>query len=143
MSDISINENYVVLTNGRQIIAYEIIWKLRSNEKFELNPNLSQNNEKISRISTNLIGTFSKDNEVIIVFERNIITLFPSGVTIYSMNGTVIASIPVLQVEGEPIGMSLCGNYLTIFTIEGYLKVYDVSDRDPKLITSKSMVNFC
>lgn len=133
----TINENYIVFTNGRSITAYEIIWKLNVEEKFELNTNLSQNNEKSPKITATAIGTFSKDNEGIILFERNILTLFPSGVSIHSINGTITASIPVLQAEGEPIGMDLTGNYLTIFTIDGFLKVYDLSDRDPKLITSK------
>lgn len=133
----AINDNYIVFTNGRSIAAYEIIWNLTSDKNFEPNANRIKSSEKQQKISINTVGTFSKDNEGIILYERNILTLFPAGVTIHSLNGNMIASIPMLQAEGEPIGMDLCGTYLTIFTIDGFLKVYDLSDRDPKLITSK------
>ncbi|KRT80306.1 hypothetical protein AMK59_8792 [Oryctes borbonicus] len=136
VSDMTINENYIVFTNGRSIAAYEIAWKLTSDNKFELNTNLSQGTEKTSKISTNIAGTFSKDNDAVMLYERNILTLFPSGITMHSLNGAIITTIPVLQAEGEPIGMDVCGSYLTVFTIDGFLKLYDLSDRDPKLITS-------
>ncbi|GJQ73670.1 putative intraflagellar transport protein 140 [Trypoxylus dichotomus] len=136
VSDMTINENYIVFTNGRSIAAYEIVWKLTSDNKFELNANLSQGTEKTSKINTNMVGTFSKDNDAIMLYERNILTLFPSGITMHSLNGALVTTIPVLQAEGEPIGMDLCGNYLTVFTIDGFLKLYDLSDRNPKLITN-------
>ncbi|KAI4456192.1 hypothetical protein MML48_8g00010237 [Holotrichia oblita] len=144
VSDMAINDNYIVFTNGRSIAAYEIIWNLTSDNNFEPNSNRIKSSEKQQKISINVVGTFSKDNEGIILYERNILTLFPTGVTMHSLNGSMIASIPILQAEGEPIGMDLCGTYLTIFTIDGFLKVYDLSDRDPKLITnSYNLYDMC
>lgn len=36
---------------------------------------------------------------------------------------------------GSPIGASMTGQYLTAFTLNGYIKVYDVSRHEPKLLT--------
>lgn len=44
-----------------------------------------------------------------------------------------------LKFPGNPIGASLKGQYLTVFTLNGFVKVYDVSRHEPKLLTpSKS-----
>lgn len=39
-----------------------------------------------------------------------------------------------LPLKGTPIGASLMHHFMTIFTMNGYLKIYDVSRHDPKLI---------
>lgn len=36
---------------------------------------------------------------------------------------------------GKPIGANLSAHYLTIFTLNGFVKIYDVSRHEPKMIT--------
>lgn len=36
---------------------------------------------------------------------------------------------------GRPIGANLTNKYLTVFTINGIIKIFDISHHDPKLIT--------
>lgn len=44
--------------------------------------------------------------------------------------------ILLLVSTGKPIGADLTGSFLTVFTMNGYLKIYDVSRHEPKLVTA-------
>lgn len=151
VTNVSLNENYVALTNGRLIAIYEITW---ADSKFELNSKLESKSKLESaskltketqmKFSINPFNTINCDNESLLLNAKNIIILFVTGVTIRTVNGLIIANIPVMPAEGEPIGMDLCNNFLTIFTIDGFLKIYDVSESDPKLITGvRSLYDMC
>lgn len=138
VTDMSINEHHIAFTNGRVIEIHESIWK---------NNNLLEFKEKkddTPKLNTKLISTFNCDNESLLVYKRNVITLFINGVTIRSLNGIIEASISAVSSEGEPIGMDVCGNYLTIFTLDGFLKIYDLSEREPKMITAvRNLYDMC
>lgn len=54
---------------------------------------------------------------------------------LHTQTGAVIATLTSSLNEGEPIGMDVTSNFLTIFTMEGFLKIFDVSKSEPKLIT--------
>lgn len=53
----------------------------------------------------------------------------------HSHTGSILTSLNSGLSEGEPIGMDVTKNYLTIFTMEGYLKVYELTDSPTKLVT--------
>lgn len=40
------------------------------------------------------------------------------------------------NISGKPIGADLTSNYLTVFTMNGYIKLYDVSRHEPKPLTN-------
>lgn len=42
--------------------------------------------------------------------------------------------IRLLQ-KGKPIGADLSTHYLTVFTLNGFVKIFDVSKHEPKLLT--------
>lgn len=141
VTDLAVGNNCVAVTNGRVVAVYEINYK---NAKFELNTNLSRSNEEKSNISVNLLNTFNCDNDSILIHSKKIIALSSKGVFIKSTSGISIATIPSIVSEGEPIGIDVNGNYLTVFTMEGFLKIYDISEHDPKLVTPvKSLYDLC
>ncbi|XP_022916343.2 intraflagellar transport protein 140 homolog [Onthophagus taurus] len=129
VTDISVNENYLIVTNGRNVLVYEINWK-----GGEINSGVKYNEK--SKISMTLLSNFVKDNEGVLVYDKFVVTLYPNSVNIYSVNANLICSIPTISNEGEPIGFDVHNQFLTVFTIEGYLKVYDLTERTPKLITT-------
>lgn len=45
------------------------------------------------------------------------------------LQGTVKQLLACSEVEGEPIDIDICGNYLVIATSNGVLKTYDLSRR--------------
>lgn len=135
VTGMSLNTEHIAVTNGRVITIYSISYK-NADETFV--------KKKDSQIETNLIGTFSCDNEKIIIFGKNIIALTSQGVFIKNSNGLTISHIPVINSEGEPIGMHLTNNFLTVFTMDGYLKLYDLTHRDPKLVTPvRNLYDMC
>ena len=145
VTDVSCNECIVAFTNGRSVSTYEIVWRSPTDRtsSFELNNKLSEWQEKLSKISLNLVATFSCDSEKILVHGKSVIALYVSGITVYSVNGRTLTRIPVVDNEGEPIGMDICGNILTIFTLEGFLKIYDFTDHEMKLLNTCNMYDTC
>lgn len=125
ITDLCVNSFLVVVTNSRKIAVYEIQW------------------EKMG-IATKFLNTFNCDNDNILLYNKNVIVLFSKGVTIRSATGIIIANIPFLTNEGEPIGIDINGNYLTIFTLDGFLKLYDLSEHEPKLVTPvRNLYDLC
>lgn len=133
VTDMSITEHHVALTNGRVVSVYEILWK-HDLLDFKNVKSKDVNSEGV-KLNCKLINSFNAENENIIIYEKRVITLFVNGVILRSLNGIIEYTVQTVSSEGEPIGMDVCGNYLSIFTMDGYLKIYDISDHDLKLIT--------
>ncbi|ERL85430.1 hypothetical protein D910_02850 [Dendroctonus ponderosae] len=148
VSDMAISEDYIVFSNGRHISVYNITWK--SEGKLDAKGSvITLNNWEIDIKNTAVIflgnnncdfsvafsSRFQSENEGIIIHKKTIITLSPVKVTLYTANGSIISHITSAASEGDCIGLDLTNSYLTIGTMEGYLKIYDISDNQPKLIT--------
>ncbi|KAF5285788.1 hypothetical protein FQA39_LY04249 [Lamprigera yunnana] len=144
VTDMSINANYIAFTNGRLISVYDITIKPTTDKiSYEINYNSSKRNEKLE-ITINLINSFNCDNEGIIIYKKTVIILTPNGVLIKAHSGGNISSLAAIPAEGEPIGMDVTSKFLTIFTMEGFLKVYDLSEKEPKLVTPvRSLYDMC
>lgn len=91
--------------------------------------------ENTNDFSVNLLNKFSADNDGMVIHEKTIITISSKAVTLYSCKGSIIATLTSGLSEGEPIGMDVTGQYLTVFTMEGFLKIYDLSETEPRLTT--------
>lgn len=128
VTNMSLNDDYISITNNRIIHVHAIHYK---------NKEIAEDNKKKERfnISTTLLSSFTCDNEQILMHGKNILVLTKQGVLIRSPNGLNVGCIPTVPSEGEPIGISLTNQFLTIFTMDGYVKLFDVSVRDPKLVT--------
>lgn len=79
------------------------------------------------KFSVKRLTSFNNENETIIVFQRNIISMNPKTISILSTTGSTLFTISSSISEGENIGMDVTVHYLTIFTMEGYLKIYNLS----------------
>lgn len=135
VTGMSLNSEYIAVTNGRVITVYSI--NIKSTDD-------TYDKKRDTQLETNLQGTFSCDNEKIIMYGKNVIALTANGVFIKNSNGLTVSHIPVINSEGEPIGMHVTNNYLTVFTMDGYLKLYDIAHRDPKLITPvRNLYDMC
>lgn len=112
---IAVNKEYVALSSGRQIVTYRI--------------------HKDGSISTSMITSFSCDTEKLLIYDHTLIVLTPVVIQLRSMDGTVTQMLPTLPEEGEPITMDLTGQYLTVASLNGILKIWDLSKREAKLHT--------
>lgn len=80
----------------------------------------------------------------IIIYESSIIILTLTGISKRAFNGAFEATIPTVPSEGEPIGMDIKGNILTIFTMDGFLKIFDLLEEEPKLLTTvRNLYDMC
>lgn len=146
VTNLALTNDYISITNNRIINVYTIQYK-NTVDTFEgstTSLNSNSNKKKDSNISTTLLSNFTCDNEDIIMHGKNIIVLTKNGIVIKSPNGLNIATIATVSAEGEPIGISLTNNYLTVFTMDGYLKLFDLTNRDPKMVTPiRSVYDMC
>lgn len=132
VTGMTLNSNYIAVTNGRIINVFTI-------EIID-----SSDNKKKETINTNIITTFNCDNEKILMYNKNILALTAQGIVINTINGILVTTIPVISSEGEPIGMHVINNYLTVFTMDGYLKLFDLTQREPKLMTPvRNLYDMC
>ncbi|EFA08985.1 Intraflagellar transport protein 140 homolog-like Protein [Tribolium castaneum] len=144
ITDMCINDSFAIFTNGRRVLVYEIFWDGSDSEKFELNTNISKQTESSADFSIKLISTFACDNEKVLLHKKMIVVLTAKAVTLRQLNGSVITTIVSPSHEGEPIGLDVTGNYLTIFTIEGYMKVYELGENEAKLsIPARNLYDMC
>ena len=79
-----------------------------------------------------------QEKYTIINFERyTLLNVFTSQVIqLRSIEeGTIIQTLPTLPEEGEPITMEMTGDYLTVASLNGILKIWDLGKREAKLHT--------
>lgn len=135
VTGMSLNSDYIAVTNGRIINIFTI--------QMNVDDNMDRK-KKDSSLSALLFSTFNCDNEKIIIHNKNILALTSSGIVINTVNGLAVTTIPAITSEGEPIGMHVTNNFLTVFTMDGYLKLYDLTHREPKLITPiRNLYDMC
>ncbi|XP_049817321.1 intraflagellar transport protein 140 homolog isoform X2 [Aethina tumida] len=134
ITDMAATNDHIVFTNGRSISVYQVFWKYLDNH-YELNTKLSKDVDENLDFTVKHQSTIKCENEGVEVSGKQVVALTQKGVVIRSFNMSNSTTITSTTMEGEPIGINVTGNYLTIFTIEGFLKVYDLSGTEPKLVT--------
>ncbi|KAF3422708.1 hypothetical protein E2986_01971 [Frieseomelitta varia] len=112
---VAINKHYIAVSSGRQIVVYKIY--------------------DDASLYTSLISSFSCDTEKLLIYDHTLVVLTSVVIQLRSMEGTVIQILPTLPEEGEPITMDLTGQYLTVASLNGILKIWDLSKREAKLHT--------
>lgn len=124
----------LILTNGKSVMVYKI--QRTSQDSIVADPSLKPGSE--IRLNDNLVARFSSsfncENIQIFVYEQNVICIGQSDVKILSLNGVKLQEVSFTDHEGKPIGSNLTSKYLTLFTLNGYVKVYDVSRHELKLV---------
>ncbi|CAH0563779.1 unnamed protein product [Brassicogethes aeneus] len=134
VTDMATTNDCIAFTNGRNVVMYDITWKHGDN-KYDINSKLSKESNDESNFTVKHLTTFKFDNEGISMYDKLVVALTQKGVLVRPHNGSGVTTITSTSMEGEPIGMDVTGKHLTIFTIEGFLKIYDLSEGAPKLLT--------
>ncbi|XP_034180473.1 intraflagellar transport protein 140 homolog isoform X3 [Osmia lignaria lignaria] len=112
---VAINKEYIAVSSGRQMVIYRM--------------------HRDSSVNTTLVTSFHCDTEKLLMYDHTLIVLTPLVIQLRSMEGTVLQTLPTLPEEGEPITMDLTGQYLTVASLNGILKIWDLSKREAKLHT--------
>ncbi|EGI69578.1 PREDICTED: intraflagellar transport protein 140 homolog [Acromyrmex echinatior] len=112
---IAVSREYIVVSSGRQIVVNCI--------------------NKGANLNTNVLTTFNCDTEKILIYEHTLIVLTPTIIQLRSIEGSIIQTLPTLPEEGEPITMELTGHYLTVASLNGILKIWNLSKHEAKLHT--------
>ncbi|XP_049310514.1 intraflagellar transport protein 140 homolog [Bactrocera dorsalis] len=135
---LALNQINMIISNGRAISAYNIE-KVQKVDDYRIeaytdDSTTKGSNEKDSNLNVKLIQTFNAECLGLHIHNQNIFCLNSNEVMIYSIGGVVLNKILANDNEGKIIGMDLTGVYLSVFTMNGFVKAYDVSRHDPKLI---------
>ncbi|XP_016956746.1 intraflagellar transport protein 140 homolog [Drosophila biarmipes] len=138
---LALNELSLVMSNGRSISSYSLQKVLeKSPDEFD---EILENVEgaappttasTATPLSVKLLQTFPAECLSLDLYNQNIFCLASSDIMVYSVGGVVLHRIQASDIEGKIIGMDLSGCYLSVFTMNGYVKAYDVSRHDPKLL---------
>lgn len=124
ITGLCLNERNLAITNQKSIAIYKIP-RVDDFKEAKTNKNVSIKN----------VHTFSVlDCMQIFIYDEMLIVVGYQNVRVYSFGGIVLKEINFNDNEGPPIGAALTNNFMTIFTMNGFLKVYDVSRHEPKLI---------
>lgn len=158
ITGLSLNERNLAVTNQKTVAIY----KIPRNDEFKSQQNNTSSNSNINNNSTssnvaiNLIQTFNVfDCMNIFIYDETVIVVGYQNVRVYSFGGIALKEINFNDNEGPckhtkdlltdfhwiifsnlgtPIGASLTRNFMTIFTMNGFIKLYDISRHEPKLI---------
>ncbi|XP_031624107.1 intraflagellar transport protein 140 homolog isoform X2 [Contarinia nasturtii] len=124
ITGLCLNERNLAITNQKNIAIYKIP---RADDFKD-----AKNNKNVS---IKQVHTFNVlDCMKIFIYDEMLIVIGYQNVRVYSFGGIVLKEINFNDNEGSPIGASLTHHFMTIFTMNGYLKVFDVSRHEPKLI---------
>lgn len=77
------------------------------------------------------VGSFSCEVESALVHEQSVLIFEEeqSAVQVRTFQGTIKQMLATSDIEGQPIGMQLCGSFLTVATAAGWIKIWDLSRR--------------
>lgn len=132
-SDISItnlclSDVNLVVTNGKIVMVYKV---QRNSNSIQDKPTTEENGDELTIKYQN---SFNCDSIHILLYEQNVILLNQDDVKVLSLNGVKLQELNFSDNEGKPIGADVTDKYLTIFTLNGYIKIYDLSRHEPKLL---------
>ncbi|KAH8412279.1 hypothetical protein KR009_000984 [Drosophila setifemur] len=139
---LALNDLSLVMSNGRSISSYSLQKVEKSLDEFDeiLEAVEGQGASTTTTaptpppLSVKLLQTFPAECLSLNLFNQNIFCLASSDIMVYSVGGVVLHRIQASDIEGKIIGMDLSGCYLSVFTMNGNVKAYDVSRHDPKLL---------
>ncbi|KAH8393888.1 hypothetical protein KR215_005842 [Drosophila sulfurigaster] len=136
---LALNELSLVVSNGRSISSYSLQKVEKSLDEFDEILEASGAGSTASvksspSLNIRLMQTFAAECQALCLHNQNIFCLTASDIMVYSVGGVVLHRIMGNDIEGKIIGMDLTGCYLSVFTMNGYVKAYDVTRHDPKLL---------
>ncbi|KAI9582059.1 intraflagellar transport protein 140 homolog [Glossina fuscipes] len=133
---LALNQSYLAITSGRSISTYNIekVESLKERGASDLDSSSGSSGKNAQSLNVKFMQSFSAECLTLGLHNQNIYSLTTADVTVFSIGGVALHKIQASNNEGKIIGMDLSGCRLTVFTMNGYIKVYDVSRHDPKLM---------
>ncbi|XP_055586637.1 intraflagellar transport protein 140 homolog [Uranotaenia lowii] len=130
--NLALNEISLVLTNGRTVSIYRVGNAGGGSSMISSAASVSDYDGESLMLTP--AGSFLVDCVAIYLYEQNVVALGSDQVKIYSLSGVIYQEIFFSDNEGKPIGADLLNHFLTVFTINGYVKLFDISRHELKLI---------
>ena len=106
-----VTDDTVTVWNGHRVVVYDIM--------HDTNRFLSQ-------------GAFNVECEILVVFEKSVYTLENMKINIRTYQGTVKQSLSLSETEGFGIGLDLHSSFLVCSTLNGCIRMWDLSRREAK-----------
>lgn len=119
----------LVVTNGKIVMIYKV-QKTSQDSITDTEDKIKLNDNLVVRFSS----SFHCDNSGIFIYEQHIICLDQKEIKVLSENGVKLQSLTLTVHEGKVIGSDLTDRYLTVFTFDGFIKIYDAHRHELKLL---------
>ncbi|CAL4114854.1 unnamed protein product, partial [Meganyctiphanes norvegica] len=82
-----------------------------------------------------VVGSFPCESESAVLHEGSIYSIENGGVAVRSLQGTLKQTLAFTEDQGEPIGLHISGNFMVTSTINGVIRLWDLSRREAKAHT--------
>lgn len=121
---------HIIISNGHTITIYRV--KLETSA-IKLSSVITTDSDQ--KLSISPISSFVVESTLqLFMYDQSIVVLTVNEAKIVSMSGVILHALFFTDMEGKPIGMDLTAHYLTVFSMNGYIKVWDISRHEPKQI---------
>lgn len=80
-----------------------------------------------------MIRTFSWKTDVLIIYNDVLVGVSSPHIECYSVTGTSLGILPTTEGEGEPISVTNTGKYVVIATMDGTLKLAEITKKGLKM----------
>lgn len=140
VTSLALDQSNLVLSNGRCISTYTIekeidhITDVGDRIASSGSSDSIKSDKAGNQLHVKILQTFNAECLALGLRHQNVFCLTTIDVTIFSIGGVILHKIISSSTEGKIIGMDLTGSYLSIFTLNGYLKAYDISRHDPRIL---------
>lgn len=88
---------------------------------------------KDNEMKFSLIRTFSWKTDVLIIYNDVLVGVVNPHIECYSVSGTSLGILPSTEGEGEPIGVTNTGKFIVIATMDGTLKLAEITKKGLKM----------
>ncbi|KAK3865459.1 hypothetical protein Pcinc_025661 [Petrolisthes cinctipes] len=82
-----------------------------------------------------VIASFPCEAESAVIQDGSIYAIEQGNVQVRSLQGTVKQTLNFPESEGQPIALDVCGNFLVTATLQGVVRLWDLSRREAKAHT--------
>ncbi|KAL7020245.1 hypothetical protein ACKWTF_011435 [Chironomus riparius] len=130
ITNVCLNDLHLILTNGKTVMLYKI---QKTSHQID---NITTNNDLMlsDNLTARFLSSFSCEIFQIFIYNENVICINQQSVIVMSLNGVKLQEHSFTEHDGKILGAELTNKYLTITTMNGFIKIYDISRHELKLI---------
>jgi intraflagellar transport protein 140 len=129
VTQFSLTDLHLAVTNGKVVTLYKI-QKTSQDSIDDVEARITLHDNLAVRFSS----SFHCDNGGVFVYEQHVICIDQKDIKVLSENGVKLQSLSLTEHEGKIIGSDLTGRHLTVFTFDGFVKIYDAHRHELKLV---------